>query len=75
MRWCRSISMRGMSPARPSDLPRRWPAWLCHPLPDRPACIVMWYSAPVAEELSEGYKGVQHSDLASTTGERWDVPP
>ena len=33
MRWCRSISMRGMSPARLSDLPRRWPAWPCHPRP------------------------------------------
>ena len=41
--------------------------------PDRPACIVMWYSAPVAEELSEGYKGVQHArDVLAPTGERWD---
>ena len=125
--------MRGTSPARPSDLPRKWPAWLRHPRlpassagdapagqkpklkkrkgpddsstesaeaadsdpqeimgflddsapwgwkliedripchegmdlprdgPDRPACIVMWHSAPVAEELCEGYKSVQHA--------------
>ena len=40
--------------------------------PDRPACIVMWYSAPVAEELCEGYTGVQHRDSAAISGERWD---
>ena len=27
------MSTRGMSPARLSDLPRRWPTWLCHPQP------------------------------------------
>ena len=43
--------------------------------PDRPACIVMWYSAPVAEELCEGYKGVQHArDRAAVAGIRWDSP-
>ena len=41
----------------------------------RPACIVMWYSAPVAEELCEGYKGVQHArDSTAATGIRWDSP-
>ena len=29
--------------------------------PDRPACIVMWYSAPLAEELCHGYKGAKHA--------------
>ena len=43
--------------------------------PDRPACIVTWYSAPVAEELCEGYKGVQHArDRAILKGTRWDIP-
>ena len=42
--------------------------------PDRPACVVMWYSAPVAEELCEDYKGVQHRDIAAIAGERWDCP-
>ena len=42
--------------------------------PDRPACIVMWYSATVVEELCEDYKGVQHRDIAAIAGERWDCP-
>ena len=29
--------------------------------PDRPACTVMWYSAPLAEELCQGYRGVKHA--------------
>ena len=36
MHWCRSMSMIGMSLARPSDLPRRWPARLRHPQPAKP---------------------------------------
>ena len=36
--------------------------------PDRPACIVMWYSAPVAEELREGYTEAQHASISIVKG-------
>ena len=44
--------------------------------PDRPACIIMWYSAPVAEELCEGYKGVQRARVRRALSKqlRWDSP-
>ena len=43
--------------------------------PDRPDCIVTWYSAPLAEELCEGYKGVQHArESVVLKGTRWDSP-
>ena len=43
--------------------------------PDRPACIVMWYSAPLAEELCEGYKKAQHArDRKLNISLRWDSP-